>query len=849
MAELKKLPSRILAPSPPSIAKLSEAYEKTGKIVESGLAQIGHVVKANAMLEGESMKAQASLGIERLSQEYANDPMLNTEKIQEFAQKAQGITSGYYDIASPVYADKLAEDLNNTTQSHITKLMDASYKNTLRNEKTQIALTISELQDAFIKNTDSGNTEEALGNRDSIAKLLAAYYDRGASAKEIEDISKTTEKLGIEAAYKRALKAGKTKSERTAVMQEMFDNLPPTEVNTAAINAVYSEFNRLNKLYQEAEDVTPIFENIASNSTYKNFNADAKTSDEAVKIIAQNIANGVSDPSVLERLKPSQALPSQIGDNLTAKTVLSPDEEIKFQEWYAKWAEKGKYDPNPDDPAHKYDFRAAYKDGANPNYNDKAKAYLWKADYQLDEMAKNTDATTITNGLASSLDARQKRAPTLFEIARAQAIVGSKNSTVLNDKVQPMLFAGGGQQAKEAAEAIQFVYDTNPQALQLDDKTDMLYTEFNLMRQQGRTDYDEMIKEARNVVLVKSDSDLKVNSDIFNSTYNIVGGKGHQELNKLFKQATGYDAIATGSTKSLNDFYHALKSKYLIADGRMTSALDSTKREMVMVHGADKFSYVDQSLEPGFLRAGSEIASLIAPPIEALQGLSSSNFQYVRFPPTKILAGMEPNQIQNMFQEQIVRAAERIPNIKISEHYKDIKKANDTEKMTRNLAYPPPTWSTEYGKLDAAMYLSTKVEGVGDIEGRVFFKASNATMQNASGLPAWEVWIQDRTGREFPVQDDKSPYNNTLIVVGQTADRFAPKWTADLNAANIQNNIDELLIQQGRAVYPRFSWNPSTVSENYNKRKAYREELGNIEKASRQINKVMNAGKGAQNGK
>ena len=846
MAELKKLPSRILSPSAPNISKLAESYEKTGKIIETGLAQIGNVVKANTMLEGESMKAQASLGIERLSQEYFNDPMLDSEKVHEFSQKAIGIASGYYDIASPVYADKLADDLNNTTQSYVTKLMDETNKNRLRNEKNLIALSISQIQDAFVRNTQAGNLDLADQNKESLAQLLAAYYDKGATAKEVEDVSKTTEKLGLESAYKAALKAASTVEDRTKIMRDMFD-LPDTEVNTAAINAVYSEFNRLNKIYKDAIDVTPIFENIASNSTYKNYNYDPSVSNEAVKIIAQNIANGVTDPLTLEKLKPYQALPAQIGDNLTAKTVLSPDGEQKFQEWYRKWAEKGHYHPNPDDPSHtiQYDFRAAFKDGANPTYNEKTKAYVWKSDYVLDERAKSANAETITNGLASALDMKPKRAPTLFEIARAQAIVGSGNATVLNDKVQNMLFAGRGEQAKEAAEAIQFVYDENYQALQLDDKTDMLYTEFNLMRQQGRTDYDAMIKEARDLILAKSDIDIKTNSDIFNSKYSLTG-KGAQELNKLFEKTTGYDALKTGSTKSLVDFYHAYKSKYLLADGRIASALDATKREMVMAHGADKFSYVDQSLETGFIDAAATIMSFGG---SATWGLSQSNYQYVRFPPTKVLAGMEPNQIQNMFQEQIVRAAERIPSIKISEHYKAIKNANDTEKMTRNLAFPAPTWSTEFDSLDASMYLTTKVQGAGEIEGRVFFKSSSVTMQNASGRPAWEVWIQDRTGREFPVQDDKSPYNNTLIVVGDTADRFAPKWTADLNAANIQNNIDELLIQQGRAVYPRFSWNPSTVSENYNKRKAYREELGNIEKASRQINKVMNAGKGAQNGK
>ena len=198
------------------------------------------------------------------------------EKIQEFAQKANGIISGYYDVASPVYADKMATDLNNTTESYITKLMNESYKNTVRNENTQIALTISELQDSFVRNKQSGNEAAALQNKESIAQLMGASFARGASASQLEDIAKTTEKLEIEAVYKKALKAAPSEAARKKIMQEMF-NLPDTDVNTSAINAVYSEYTRLNKIYKEAQDVSPIFNNIAANTTYKNYNADTKT--------------------------------------------------------------------------------------------------------------------------------------------------------------------------------------------------------------------------------------------------------------------------------------------------------------------------------------------------------------------------------------------------------------------------------------------------------------------------------------------------------------------------------------------------------------------------------------------
>jgi hypothetical protein len=38
-----------------------------------------------------------------------------------------------------------------------------------------------------------------------------------------------------------------------------------------------------------------------------------------------------------------------------------------FDKWYADWAKKNGLDPNPDDPQHFYDYRAAYRSGAKPD--------------------------------------------------------------------------------------------------------------------------------------------------------------------------------------------------------------------------------------------------------------------------------------------------------------------------------------------------------------------------------------------------------------------------------------------------------------------------------------------------
>ena len=40
--------------------------------------------------------------------------------------------------------------------------------------------------------------------------------------------------------------------------------------------------------------------------------------------------------------------------------------EPAFQSWYQERATKAGINPNPDDPRHKYDYRAAYSAGAEP---------------------------------------------------------------------------------------------------------------------------------------------------------------------------------------------------------------------------------------------------------------------------------------------------------------------------------------------------------------------------------------------------------------------------------------------------------------------------------------------------
>lgn len=51
----------------------------------------------------------------------------------------------------------------------------------------------------------------------------------------------------------------------------------------------------------------------------------------------------------------------------TQSALWSPAMEQGFQDWYAKHAQQWGLNPNPDDPLHHYDYRAAYLAGVGPD--------------------------------------------------------------------------------------------------------------------------------------------------------------------------------------------------------------------------------------------------------------------------------------------------------------------------------------------------------------------------------------------------------------------------------------------------------------------------------------------------
>ena len=60
------------------------------------------------------------------------------------------------------------------------------------------------------------------------------------------------------------------------------------------------------------------------------------------------------------------------------KELFQKDEENSFQDWYAEWVSKLNLNPNPDDPRHYYDYRAASKSGATPDESGH-----WPSEFKL----------------------------------------------------------------------------------------------------------------------------------------------------------------------------------------------------------------------------------------------------------------------------------------------------------------------------------------------------------------------------------------------------------------------------------------------------------------------------------
>ena len=61
---------------------------------------------------------------------------------------------------------------------------------------------------------------------------------------------------------------------------------------------------------------------------------------------------------------------------------LTPEDEQRFQAWYQVWAAKAGLDANPDAPEHRYDYRAAFQAGAEPEVDPADGRYHWPSEFK-----------------------------------------------------------------------------------------------------------------------------------------------------------------------------------------------------------------------------------------------------------------------------------------------------------------------------------------------------------------------------------------------------------------------------------------------------------------------------------
>ncbi len=77
-------------------------------------------------------------------------------------------------------------------------------------------------------------------------------------------------------------------------------------------------------------------------------------------------------------------------------------DEGVFQKWYGMWSERLGLNPDPDDPQHKYDYRAAYMADAEPQPNFEDRKFHWPSQFKADDHPNR-----FVNGMDTKTDKPQ----------------------------------------------------------------------------------------------------------------------------------------------------------------------------------------------------------------------------------------------------------------------------------------------------------------------------------------------------------------------------------------------------------------------------------------------------------
>jgi hypothetical protein len=67
--------------------------------------------------------------------------------------------------------------------------------------------------------------------------------------------------------------------------------------------------------------------------------------------------------------------------NVTIPEDWTYSDELEFRKWYDGWSRMLRLDPDPDNPQHFYDYRAAFMAGAQPT---KESGWHWPSEFKIE---------------------------------------------------------------------------------------------------------------------------------------------------------------------------------------------------------------------------------------------------------------------------------------------------------------------------------------------------------------------------------------------------------------------------------------------------------------------------------
>lgn len=741
MADLITTNRNIGQPNAPDISGAAKAVGALGQIVDQGAQKVGDYVHANNVAQSNALLVGAKDTFEKSYIAYSNDPMQDEAKLLQLNAQFDAVSDAYIQQAPRGMGKGLATEMGKLKNDYFNKALDSTQKTLLKNSIADATLTVNKMMEDSARAVASGDAVMAKELNDRLNAQLQAMRHMGVPAKQLINAKNQADSLEIYSVGAEIMKRARTPEERMSVVYEAM-NLPKTDANNKAASMLYTEASRLNKVFKQGADLGYIAERTAAEERFKNNSVPTKDANAFLNMNARALDLAAQQMPNKE-VSPPQALLS--GSDL----------------------------------------------GTSVN-----------EDYGLPE---NWEATqqdiglTIGNKILSGGNGE----PSLMALGEVQAANNLTKATAFTNRISDAFYAGTGQQAFEAYTVFNKVYTDNPNAFDLDEKSFDMFTKFRQNVRGGSTDYDEVIKGVRDLVLNKAPLNHKRNKEAF--SHMMSGPKGAELLNSWFKSATGIDAKKSGSNKALTDYEELVGQKYVDLDGDLTQALERANDLFGKSHGSDMFSNV-----------------------------VNGEKQVVLYPPTQVL-GMGSTGVNNQLAQTIyadVLGGNK--RVRLSGDYKKLENATEEDLMYNKRIVAGPSFDDFTFRVDP-QEIEVKLNDDTWVKGEAFLKANEFTEQNSSGKPVWEVWIRDKMGRVHPVPSNNSPVNNTMLFFGKTKEEFVP----GIYKQDVENEVvrqrEITLQEQGKAIWPKSS--PSRIRRRiaYSKRREFAEDPENIKKADKLV--------------